>query len=97
MNFIKKFKAWLDDLSIKSTIILTGIGITLFIAMQQAFVGSIATGGGTDIYAMAFALWFTVMFVTLVLIVLVLFVGYILKNAIVGFMAKRNKRKSNNH
>lgn len=76
VNKLKEFKNWLEEISIKQTIVLTGIGITLFIAMQQAFVGSLATGGASDIYAMAFFLWFTVALVTFVLATFLLFIGY---------------------
>ncbi len=91
MKLIKSFKKWVEAISIKQTIVFTGLGITLFIAMQQAFVGSIATGGNSDIYAMAFFLWFTVILVTLVLIMFLLFIGFIFSK-LKGKYWKKNKQ-----
>ncbi|OEK58877.1 hypothetical protein [Staphylococcus equorum] len=74
---LKNFNAWLKGLSVKTTILLTGIGITLFIAMQQALIGSMASGiSPSDIFAMSFTLWFSVMVVTIVFSAFLLLIGY---------------------
>ncbi|HDF3152070.1 hypothetical protein [Staphylococcus chromogenes] len=90
MSLFKKFKDWINKLSIKTTIVLTGIGITLFLAMQQAFVGSLATGGGSDIYAMALSLWITVLIITLILIFMALFIIFFISRVA---KVKKNKKK----
>lgn len=91
MNFLKGFRNWLKSLSVKTTVVLTGIGITLFIAMQQALIGSLSSGmASSDIYAMAFTLWFSVTIVTLTFAMLILFIGYIVHKI-------KNKLKSKSH
>lgn len=96
MKLLKNFKDWLKNLSTKTTIILTGIGITLFMAMQQAFVGALATGGGGDIYLMSFTLWLAVMFITLFFSILLLLVGYSLGNVKEKYKNQRKIKEENN-
>ncbi len=73
---------------------LTGIGITLFLAMQQAFVGSLATGGSrNDIYAMAFALWITVIIFTFILLTMLLFIAYALRGIKNKIFRKKKVKK----
>jgi len=78
LKLLRNFKAWLNGISTKSTIVLSAIGITLFIAMQQALIGSMASGvAPSDIYAMAFTLWFSVIVVTIVFSLFLLLIGYV--------------------
>lgn len=78
MKTIKNFIAWLKGLSVKTTVVLTGIGITLFLAMQQALIGAISSGTPTnDVFAMSFTIWISVMIVTLFFGIILLSVGYI--------------------
>lgn len=74
---LKNFNAWLKGLSVKTTILLTGIGITLFLSMEKALVGSVASGvAPSDIFAMSFTIWFSVIVVTIVFSVILLLIGY---------------------
>lgn len=96
MKLITGFINWLKGLSVKTTVVLTGVGITLFLAMQQSFIGSMASGmAPSDIYAMAFILWLTIIIVTIVLCVLLLLVSYIVHNANskIKTMIKKNKKQ----
>lgn len=90
---MKGFKEWMNSFSVKTVIVLTGIGITLFLAMQQALIGSIASGGNSDIFLMSFSIWLTVMIVVIVFSALLLLIGYLIHSVIRRFKTKRKNKK----
>lgn len=99
MKIFKNFYIWLKGISVKSTIVLTGIGITLFIAMQQALIGSMASGvAPSDIIAMSFTLWFSVIIVTMFFSIFILLIGYAGHKLKIRIKLKstNKKRKSSN-
>ena len=91
---LKNFFMWLKGFSVKSTIILTGVGITLFLAMQQALVGSLRSGSpASDVFLMSFTIWVTVMIVTLFFGAILMLGGYIIHKIKEKIQEKTSNKK----
>lgn len=94
MQTIKNIIQWIRGFSFKTTVVLAFIGMTLFDAMKEALVGSIASGGNSDIYIMTFAIWLSVMFVVLFFIAIMLVIAYAFSKIIKHFKNKKVDKKA---
>lgn len=93
MGFVKRFFQWIRNFSYKTTIVLTGIGITLFMTMRDGMIGSIAQGGNSDVYVMSFLVWIAIMFIVIFFALILLVIIYNLKNIFVGIRNKIKDKK----
>lgn len=93
MGFVKRFFQWIRNFSYKTTIVLTGIGITLFMTMRDGMIGSIAQGGNSDVYVMSFLVWIAIMFIVIFFALILLVIVYNLRNIFIGMKNKNKNRR----
>lgn len=93
MGFVKRFFQWIRSFSYKTTIVLTGIGITMFITMRDGMIGSIAQGGNSDVYVMSFLVWIAIMFIVIFFALMLLVIMYNLRNIFIGIKNKTKDKK----
>lgn len=94
MGFVKRFFQWIRGFSHNTTTVLTGIGVTLFIMMLYAMMGSLSQGGNSDVYVVSFLIWIAIMFVVVFFGLILLVIMYNLRNIFAGIKNKIKDKKS---
>lgn len=87
MNFIK----YLKNLSVKQTVILTGIGITLFLHLLEGVKLSMATGKSAYLLV-SLTLWGSVAMATAIILTILVFAWYVIKSGIKKIKNHRNRK-----